>query len=99
MAVYVDDMYTTPMGNFRGMKMSHMIADTRVELLEMATKIGVAHKWIQEKNTRLEHFDVCLSARSKAVSFGAIEIGMRVLARQTIDRGKDEGWFKRYINQ
>ena len=26
--VYVDDMYLYPLGQYRGMKMSHMIADT-----------------------------------------------------------------------
>lgn len=40
MAVYVDDMYIIPLGQFGNMKMSHMIADTKEELLEMADKIG-----------------------------------------------------------
>jgi hypothetical protein len=42
--VYVDDMYKSPMGQFGRMKMSHMIADTTEELLQMADKIGVKKK-------------------------------------------------------
>jgi len=56
--VYVDDMYKTPIGQFGRMKMSHMIADTRAELLEMADKIGLQRKWIQSFDTPREHFDI-----------------------------------------
>lgn len=31
--VYVDDMYKSPIGKFRRMKMSHMVADTHGELI------------------------------------------------------------------
>lgn len=84
--VYVDDMYKSPIGKLGRMKMSHMVADTTEELLEMATKIGVNHKWIQYPGTAREHFDVCLSKRNKAVELGAKEITWRetgefVLAR------------------
>ena len=48
MTVYVDDMYASPMGRFGRMKMSHMIADSTDELLEMADAIGVARRWIQQ---------------------------------------------------
>lgn len=47
MSVYVDDMYKYAMGRFRGMKMSHLVADSREELLAMCDKIGVQRKWIQ----------------------------------------------------
>ena len=77
MAVYVDDMYKFKMGEYKGMKMSHMIADTKEELLEMADKIGVNRKWIQHEGEWHEHFDVCLTKREKAVKLGAIEITMR----------------------
>lgn len=33
MTVYIDDMYKNPIGEFRGMKMSHMIADSTRSLL------------------------------------------------------------------
>jgi hypothetical protein len=63
-----------------------MIADTTTELLEMADKIGVARKWIQDKGDYSEHFDVCLSAKDKAISLGAKEITMRELSAITTNR-------------
>ncbi len=76
MSVYVDDFYVTGM-TYKGMKMCHMTADTREELLDMVEKIGVKAKWIQDKDTVYEHFDICLSKRKIALSKGAIAIGMR----------------------
>ncbi len=61
--------------------MCHMIADSQPELLEMADKIGVQRKWIQDYGTSSEHFDICMSKRKKAVELGAIEINMRDLVR------------------
>jgi hypothetical protein len=75
--VYVDDMYNSSISKFGRMKMSHMVADTSEELLEMATKIGVQHKWIQFPGTPREHFDICLSKRKKALLNGAKEITWR----------------------
>lgn len=86
MAVYIDDMYTISLGSFRNMKMSHMIADTKKELLDMCRKIGVNIKWIQKENTYSEHFDICLSKRTKAVKAGAIEITMRQYATKVQER-------------
>jgi len=80
MAVYVDDMWKYPLGYFRGMKMSHMVADSTEELLAMADRIGVQRKWIQNPGTTREHFDICYSKRLRAVAFGAVEISMRELA-------------------
>ena len=85
MAVYVDDMYKSPMGQFGRMKMSHMIADTHEELMDMAQKIGINKKWIQYPGAYREHFDVSMSLRKKAVEFGAIEITMRQLADKTAE--------------
>lgn len=75
MTVYVDDMYTVPMGEFRRMKMSHMAADTDDELHGMAQRIGLRIEWYQG-----DHYDVSISARKKAVKFGAVQISMRQLA-------------------
>jgi len=72
MSVWVDDM-EAPFGR---MIMCHMVADSRQELDEMADKIGVARKWIQNPNTDREHYDICKSARKKAVALGAIEVTM-----------------------
>lgn len=80
MAVYVDDMYKFPMGQFGRMKMSHMMADTTEELLAMADKIGVARKWIQHPGTVHEHFDISMGKRELAVRYGAKEITMRAMS-------------------
>lgn len=63
MSVYVDD-YKAP---FKKMLMCHMVADTDIELDEMADKIGVKRKWKQK-----DHYDVCLSKRKLAIQNGAI---------------------------
>ena len=44
MTVYVDDMYRSPIGRFGRMKMSHMVADRRSELFDMARRIGLDWK-------------------------------------------------------
>jgi hypothetical protein len=77
-SVYVDDGKEP----YRGMLMSHMCADTTEELLAMADRIGIARKWIQHPGTYREHFDVCQSKRSQAVSFGAELVSRRELVRR-----------------
>lgn len=83
MTVYVDDMFASPMGRFRRMKMSHMIADDEAELHAMAQKIGVARRWYQG-----DHYDICMSMRTKAVALGAKEITMRELGAMMLARRK-----------
>ena len=73
MTVYVDDM-RAPFGR---MIMCHMVADTSEELHEMAARIGVARRWVQQSGTYKEHYDICLSMRAKAVRAGASEITWR----------------------
>lgn len=82
MAVYVDDM-RAPFGR---MLMCHMVADTHAELVEMADRIGVARKWIQQAGYRGEHFDICLSKREAAMRAGAKSITLRQLAEMTHER-------------
>lgn len=65
MTVYVDNMKA----KFGRMIMCHMIADAEAELHAMADKIGIARKWYQG-----DHYDISLSKRSLAISFGAIEV-------------------------
>lgn len=84
--VYIDDMHNSPIGKFGRMKMSHMMADTTEELLEIADKIGLARKWIQYPGTNREHFDVCMSKRKKAIQFGAKEITWRELGEMVLNR-------------
>jgi hypothetical protein len=73
MTVYVDDT-NAPYGR---MLMSHMIADTQEELLQMCDIIGVQRKWIQYEGTYKEHFDIAKSAKAKAIQAGAVEITWR----------------------
>lgn len=80
--VYVDDM-EAPYGN---MIMCHMIADTQLELFEMADKIGVQRKWVQDYNTNREHFDIALTKKKLAIQYGAKQITMRELATITSNR-------------
>lgn len=61
--------------------MCHMIADTTHELLNMVDHIGVNRKWIQNKGTYREHFDICKSKRELAVLFGAVEISAKKLVK------------------
>lgn len=79
MAVYVDDMRAP----FRGMLMCHMIADTTVELLEMASIIGMEHRWLQRPGSAREHFDVPAPRRLIAIRNGALQITWRQCASMT----------------
>ncbi len=82
MSVYVDDMRA----RFGRMCMCHMIADSTAELVAAAAHCGVQAKWIQDAGTNREHFDICLSARRKAVIQGAVQITQRELAMKIHER-------------
>lgn len=84
MTVYIDDMCNSSIGEFRRMKMSHMIADTLDELHAMADKIGVARKWFQADSS-FPHYDVCKSKRAEAFDHGATPITLRQLVKVTHD--------------
>lgn len=86
MAVYIDDMYRYPMGRFGRMKMSHMVADTVEELHDLADKIGVARKWVQQAHMGKGwvHYDMALAARARAIEHGAVQITLRELAMMTM---------------
>ena len=69
MTVYVDDV-RHPFGR---MIMCHMWADSLLELLAMADRIGVARRWLQEPpKASWVHFDVCLAAKARALAAGAM---------------------------
>lgn len=80
--VYVDDMDAS----YRRMKMSHLIADSKEELLDMVDKIGVQRKWIQNEDTPNEHFDICLSKKALAISLGVKLIGWRELGEIVMNK-------------
>lgn len=88
MTVYVDNARAA----FGRMKMCHMMADTRTELLAMADKIGVQRKWLQKADTVYEHFDIALSKRAAAVALGAKQVssrdlGMIIRQRKLAEKG------------
>ncbi|WP_088649699.1 DUF4031 domain-containing protein [Marinibacterium profundimaris] len=91
MAVYVDNMHLTEMGRFGPYRMCHMLADTTEELLAMADRIGMDHKWIQKAGTVHEHFDIPTYRRRMAVLYGAIEITMIEAGRIVSARRKAPG--------
>jgi len=80
--VYIDSMNA----KYRGMVMCHMIADTSEELLKMADAIGVNRRWIQDKGTYNEHFDICQAKKKKALELGAKEVSMMELGRILLKR-------------
>ena len=70
MAVYVDNARN----KYGRMRMCHMWADTFVELLHMADRIGVPRKHVQgPPDAKWVHFDICQSKRKLAVEHGAKE--------------------------
>lgn len=84
MVCYVDDANIA----YGRMKMSHLIADSRAELLEMVDRIGVQRKWIQKAGTPWEHFDICASKRRQAINVGAVPLTRRELGRIVHERVK-----------
>jgi hypothetical protein len=72
MAVYVDDMYLYAIGRFRGMRMSHLIADTADELHVFALRIGMKREWYQG-----DHYDIPLPRRHDALAAGATAVTYR----------------------
>lgn len=86
MSVYIDDMYKSPLGQFGRMKMSHMAADTHKELIDMAFRIGLQGKWIQDEGQGGEHFDVAMGHRKKAIECGAIQVSMYSLCPAMVER-------------
>lgn len=77
MTVYVDNARIP----YRGMMMSHMVADSRAELLAMAARVGVSARWIQFPGTPKEHFDICDAKRKAALSAGAVAVSTREIVR------------------
>lgn len=77
MSTYVDNLYESKLGSYRRMRMSHLIADTRDELIAMVKAIDVQTRWIQHPGQCDEHFDIAMSKRTTAIARGAIAIDMR----------------------
>ncbi len=74
MPVYVDQVKIP----FRGMLMSHMLADTLDELHGMADLLGIPRSRFQPRST--PHYDVCQDTRAQAIVLGARVINRRETA-------------------
>lgn len=93
MSVYID----TARIPYRGMLMSHMLADSLDELHAMARSIGMKPEWFQA-NASTPHYDVCQAKRAQAIKLGAIVVGRatlvekmrRLRARLVFDRHREE---------
>lgn len=82
MAVYIDDSRN----KYRGMIMSHMMADSHSELIKIADEIGLNQKHIQYEGTQKEHFDICQQYKNHAIKLGAIEIPKIEFAKMISER-------------
>lgn len=65
---------------YRGMLMSHMVADSLEQLHAMADGIGVDRKWFQDKPGK-PHYDISKGKKSLALELGALEVGERDIIR------------------
>ena len=84
--VYVDDARIP----FRGMRMSHMLADTDEELRAMADAIGMQQRWHQG-----DHFDINDDMRARAIAQGAVAISKR---EAVVVRRKFRAMFAALVN-
>ncbi len=76
MTVYVD----APSHPFGRMIMCHMLADSLVELHQMADRIGVDRRHFQSPpKASTPHYDICKTKRALALQYGAREIDRHAL--------------------
>lgn len=69
MSVYVDNARIP----FRGMRMSHLQADTLDELHEFANRLELRRDWFQPgSRPEAAHYDVSDSKRDEALALGAV---------------------------
>lgn len=78
MSVYIDNARIP----YRGMLMSHMIADSLVELHVFAHLLGLKPAWFQNNKVSRPHYDVCASKRAQAIRLGAIPVTSRELVER-----------------
>jgi hypothetical protein len=76
MTVYVDNARIS----YGRMKMCHMVADTVDELHAFAESLGIRRHF---QNTRIPHYDVCLSTRARAIKMGAKEVSSREIIKMS----------------
>ncbi|MCA1983731.1 DUF4031 domain-containing protein [Nocardioides nematodiphilus] len=76
MAAYVDDYRIEAQVGHLSAHWSHLMADSRAELLEFAGRLGLQPAWLQDKISGV-HFDVTDETRAAAIRLGAVPIRCR----------------------
>jgi hypothetical protein len=71
--VYVDDMRMPARVGRIQAKWSHLMADSRDELVAFAELLGLKRVWLQNKSSGV-HFDVTDAVRERAITAGAVPI-------------------------
>lgn len=87
MTVYVDDFGIPAQVGGLNARWSHLIADTREELHEFATRLGLKRSWFQDPvingkpkalpgtlHAEMWHYDVVQSKRRMAIRLGAVPV-------------------------
>lgn len=79
MTVYTHPPLTVVMNkNWRWPKASHLIADTDIELHELAKSIGLKRQWHQTKKVKkFSHYDLTPNKYIQAIEMGAIDLSIR----------------------
>ncbi|MFE9328833.1 DUF4031 domain-containing protein [Nocardia sp. NPDC052278] len=86
MSVYVDDAAIRATVGRHNSRWSHLFADTREELHEFATRLGLRRAWFQEGPSyakpgspaaEMWHYDVTASKRAQAIRMGAQAVTTR----------------------
>ena len=75
MTIYVDHARIP----YRGMIMSHLLADTSQELEETRRSLGLPNGCIQYLGTSKEHLDISETKRTLAIRMGARQISSKDL--------------------
>ena len=87
MSVYVDEMAPCiQTAKWHYEQSCHLVADSVEELQEFARDMGLRKSWFQNK-PELPHYDLTYGWRTKAIAFGAIEVGNEKLAELMKMRG------------
>lgn len=55
--------------------------DGHKELMDFATKIGMNHRWLQERGTAKEHFDVKASKYKMAIANGSTLVSSKIIVK------------------
>ena len=76
MTAYIDDYRIEAQVGHIHAHWSHLMADSRAELLEFGVRLGLRPAWLQDKISGV-HFDVTDETRAEAIRLGAVPIRCR----------------------